>query len=177
VGVRVACRAVDDLLPYEEYAAKQNRKRCPAGVLLHDRDSRVLLVRTTYAPPGINRNWTIPGGAGKAGELPVVTAARELREELGLARQPGALLAVSHIPANGPMPEGIAFVFDGGLVTEEDIAAIRLVDGEIAEIGMFTLEEAAERVTVELAGRLRAALSGLATGRVIWCMSGEPIAD
>jgi ADP-ribose pyrophosphatase YjhB (NUDIX family) len=91
---------------------------------------------TTYAPPGVRSHWTIPGGAGKANELPVTTAARELREELGLVRPIGALFTVSHIPADPPMAEGLAFVFDGGIITDDGLAALKLTDGEIAEVAL-----------------------------------------
>lgn len=41
---------------------------------------RVLLVRHTYGPP----EWELPGGSSKRGERPSATAAREMREELGV---------------------------------------------------------------------------------------------
>jgi 8-oxo-dGTP pyrophosphatase MutT (NUDIX family) len=47
--------------------------------LITDGD-RVLLVRHTYG----SRVWDIPGGASKRGEDPLVTARREMEEELGL---------------------------------------------------------------------------------------------
>lgn len=165
-----------DLLPYEEYAASQNRKRTPAGVLLTDADSRVLLVRTSYTPPGVTENWTIPGGGGEAGEPPWRTARRELLEELGLDRPCDRLLAISHIPENGPMAEGLAFVFDGGTITPAEVAALRPTDPEIAHVGLYTLAEASERVKPELAGRLRAALNALVSGNAVMCEAGRPVA-
>jgi 8-oxo-dGTP pyrophosphatase MutT (NUDIX family) len=47
--------------------------------LITDGD-RVLLVRHTYG----GRAWDLPGGASKRGEDPLVTARREMEEELGL---------------------------------------------------------------------------------------------
>jgi len=43
-------------------------------------DDRVLLVRHTYGA----RAWDLPGGSSKRGEDPLVTARREMQEELGL---------------------------------------------------------------------------------------------
>jgi 8-oxo-dGTP pyrophosphatase MutT (NUDIX family) len=47
--------------------------------VLTDGDT-VLLVRHTYGP----RQWDLPGGAVKRGEPPIVTASREMHEELGI---------------------------------------------------------------------------------------------
>lgn len=164
-----------DLLPFEEYAAQLNRKRTPAGVLIRSTDARVLLVQTSYAPPGIDDNWEIPGGAGEADESPWTTAAREVREELGLDRPLGRLLVIDHVPQEDPMPEGLAFIFDGGVITDAEVAALELPDPEIATVGLFTLDEAAERVKPVLAGRLRAAVYAQVNGVVALCESGKRV--
>lgn len=49
-------------------------------------EGRVLLVRSSY-----QRGWMAPGGGIGPGEQPVEAACRELREELGLHLDPGAL--------------------------------------------------------------------------------------
>lgn len=135
-----------DLLPYAEYAASLNRKRAAAGVLFRDERSRVLLVETTYKRP-----WEIPGGSVDAGEAPWRTAVREVREEIGLDRPLGRLLVIDHIPADEPMPEGLAFVFDGGLVTEDEVAAIELTDPEIRSACLCGLDDAVALVKPVLA--------------------------
>lgn len=50
---------------------------------------RILLVRNSYQP-----RLTLPGGQMKRGEAPAAAAARELREEVGLAVEPEALRPV-----------------------------------------------------------------------------------
>jgi 8-oxo-dGTP pyrophosphatase MutT (NUDIX family) len=68
-----------------------------AGVkcVLTDRD-RVLLVQHTYG----DREWDLPGGSIKRGELPIDAARREMGEELGLVIDEwvplGRLLANMH---------------------------------------------------------------------------------
>lgn len=156
-----------DLLPFEEYAAQLNRKRTSAGVLFRDSDSRVLLVETSYKP-----NWEIPGGAVEADEAPWTTATREVREEVGLDCPLGRLLVIDHVPEEGPMPEGLAFIFDGGIITDAEVSALRLRDPEIVSAGLFTLDEAAERVKPALVGRVRAALYAQVNGVVALCESG-----
>lgn len=49
--------------------------------------------------PGFG-NWAVPGGHGEPGESPAETAARELREEVGLRVDPDALRIVgTHAPS------------------------------------------------------------------------------
>jgi len=158
-----------DLLPFGEYAASLNRKRTAAGVLLRDDRSRVLLVETTYKP-----DWEIPGGAVEAEEAPWVTAARELHEELGIVHALGALLVIDHIPTQGVMPEGLAFVFDGGLITEREVRGIRSTDPEIRSVGLYSLAEAEQLVKPILHGRIGAALHAVNSGETVFRESGRP---
>jgi hypothetical protein len=73
------------------------------------------------------------------------------------------------------MPEGLAFIFDGGIVTEADVASVCLSDPEIVSVGLFTLDEAAERLQPVLASRIRAALQAQLTDTVALCEAGRPV--
>ena len=161
-----------DLLPFSEYAASLNRKRAAAGVLLRDDSSRVLLVETTYKP-----EWEIPGGAVEAEEAPWTTATRELHEELGISRPLGPLLVIDHIRTQGVMPEGLAFVFDGGLITEDEVQGIRSTDPEIQSVGLYTLDEAERLVKPTLHARIRTALRAADTGGTVFCEAGHLAAN
>ncbi|MCO1575516.1 NUDIX hydrolase [Crossiella sp. SN42] len=158
------------LLPYREYAASLNRKRVSAGVLFRDSTERVMLVETTY-----KELWDIPGGTTNPDESPWKTASRELAEEVGIQLRELRLLAVDHIPAveGDPMPEGLAFIFDGGLVTEAEVEAITLTDPEIRSVGLFTLEEARPLVGEGLWRRIAVALRASADGHPALCDSGR----
>jgi ADP-ribose pyrophosphatase YjhB (NUDIX family) len=90
-----------------------------AGALFRSSDGRVLLVEPSYKP-----NWEIPGGAVEADESPWAAASRELLEELGTERPLGRLLVVDHVHAYDGRPDAMVFVFDGGVVTEADVAAV-----------------------------------------------------
>lgn len=162
-----------DLLPFGEYAASLNRKRTAAGVLFRDKQSRVLLVETTYKP-----EWEIPGGAVEADEAPWTTATRELWEELGIERPLGALLVIDHIPTQGVMPEGLAFVFDGGLITDAEVSAIESTDPEIRSVGLYSLDDARNLVRGNLHDRISTALRAAQRGLLVFCDAGRPtIAD
>ncbi|MEU7528600.1 NUDIX hydrolase [Saccharothrix sp. NPDC042600] len=161
-----------DLLPYDEYAASLNRKRTSAGVLFRDEEGRVLLLETTY-----KKSWEIPGGAVDAGEAPWRTAIREVQEEIGGYRKLGRLLVIDHIPTDGPMPEGLAFVFDGGLISDVEVGEIELNDPEIRSVGLFHMNRVSELAAPLLARRIKSALAAVRSGEVLFCESGAPVSD
>src|SRR5437879_2318600 len=105
-----------------------------AGVLFHDTEDRVLLVEPSY-----KGHWDIPGGAVDANEAPWAAARREVREELGIDRPFSRLLVIDHVLDDGRMPEGIAFIFDGGLITEAEVEALELTGHEIVSAGLSRL--------------------------------------
>ncbi|MFG1627710.1 NUDIX domain-containing protein [Kribbella sp. NPDC049227] len=155
----------------EQYAAGLPRKRMAAGVLFRGEDDRVLLVEPSYKP-----NWELPGGVVEANEAPWVAAARELREELGAERPIGRLLVVDHVHAYDGRLEGMIFVFDGGVVTEADLAAFTFPDGEILSVGLYSLTDVRARVKPLLADRLGAALDAVHEGTTALCEHGVRVA-
>ncbi|KID31661.1 ADP-ribose pyrophosphatase [Prauserella sp. Am3] len=141
-----------------------------AGVLLRDDAGRVLLVEPSY-----KQHWDIPGGVVDAGETPWATAARELREETGLDRPLGGLLVIDNVADDGRMPEGLAFVWDGGLITEAQVEELRLTDPEIVSVGLYTLEQAAEKVKPSLAARVASAAEAARSGVLALCEDGRRV--
>src|SRR5215469_15243662 len=113
--VRVTGRGV---LPPDQYVASLARKRMAAGALFRDGAGGVLLVDPVYKPV-----WDLPGGAVEAEESPHAASRREVREELGLDRAPGRVLAVDWVPSRPRdgvvIPDGVIIVYDGGTFTEE----------------------------------------------------------
>jgi len=159
-----------DLLPFDEYARSLNRKRVAAGVLYRDTHRRVLLVETSY-----KTEWDIPGGSVEADEPPWVTAVREVREELGLDRPLGRLLVIDFMPTDGVMPEGMAFVWDGGVLSDDEFAGLTLTDPEIKSVKFCTLPEVAALVRPRMVGRIEAALRGVDAEAIVLCESGRPV--
>lgn len=64
----------------------------------------------------------------EANEPPHLAVRRELNEELGLDVQVGALLVVDWVSPHGPWDDLLAFVFDGGELSDEQIAGLKLRD-------------------------------------------------
>lgn len=85
------------------------------------RNGWLLLLRCTL--PGEPPFWTLPGGGREAGESDAQAVAREVREELGVAVEVGAVL--DDVPADPP----------DGTYTRWRTFACRLVNGEPAACG------------------------------------------
>jgi 8-oxo-dGTP pyrophosphatase MutT (NUDIX family) len=127
------------------------RMLASAAVLVHDEEGRVLLVRPAYRDDG----WLLPGGTVEQGEYLRDAAAREAAEELGLGElAPGRLLAVDQRPATSECPARTAFLFDGGVLSAEQYARIRLPGEELSEAGFFTLDQARSLLAPHLYRRL-----------------------
>lgn len=137
----------------EGIAARLPRKRVAAGALLRDGDGRILLVEPVYKP-----TWELPGGVVEADEPPLDACRRELLEELGLAPEIGRLLVVDWVPRRGPWHDGVMFVFDGGVLSDAQLAGVRLPADELRAVHRTTLPEAAPHLLPLLARRIAAAL-------------------
>jgi 8-oxo-dGTP pyrophosphatase MutT (NUDIX family) len=153
LGARVVCVSGSDVLPVDQYVARMNRKRMAAGVLFRDCGGRVLFVEPSYKP-----NWEIPGGAVEADESPWDAAAREIWGELGLNRQLGRLLVVDYVRPQDSRPEGVMFVFEGGVLEQSDVDKFVFSDGEILSAGFYSVSEIRERLKPLLANRVETAL-------------------
>jgi len=158
--------------PVERYVARLDRKRMAAGILFRDADGRVLLVQPSYKP-----NWEIPGGAVEADESPWTAASRELREELGIDRAVGRLLVVDYVRPQDSRPEGVIFIFDGGILDERDLAGLVVADAEILSVGLHTLAEARGKVKPLLADRLEVAVEAAAHRFTALCEQGHQVGN
>jgi 8-oxo-dGTP pyrophosphatase MutT (NUDIX family) len=140
-----------------------------AGALFRDEAGGVLVVDPVYKPV-----WDLPGGAVEAEESPHAACRREVREELGLDRAPGRVLAVDWVPSRPERPEGLVVVYDGGVLTADEISGIVLPGDELAGFAFVAPEKVPELVTPLLARRVAACLSAIAEGTVAALENGSP---
>lgn len=144
-------------------------KRVAAGSLLVDVADRVLLVEPTYKDV-----WDIPGGVVERDESPRDGCRREVREELGLDRPVGGLLCLDwELPAL-PKTEGVVLVFDGGIVSDEETAAIVLPVDELRSWRWAERDELPRLMAPRSANRIAACLAARRTGHAVYLERGRP---
>lgn len=137
----------------EHFTMRLPSKRVAADCLVFDSDGRFLLVQPVY-----KSTWDLPGGVAETDESPRRAAHRELREEVGLDLEPGALLAVDWVRRVGQVTEVVAFLFDAGR-TNTSASDLALQPEEIAAARFVTLDEAGGLLDLEAHARVREALS------------------
>jgi 8-oxo-dGTP pyrophosphatase MutT (NUDIX family) len=142
------------------------RPRTASGVLYFDRAGRVMLVRPTYKPM-----WDIPGGYVEHGESPAAALRREIAEELGTALPVGGLLVVDWAPhpAEG---DKLLFVFDGGVLSREQVGAIRVDGAEICEFAFRARSGLDAMLIPRLARRVHAAIDARSSGQAAYLEHG-----
>ncbi|MFJ7203809.1 NUDIX domain-containing protein [Streptomyces sp. NPDC098789] len=142
-----------------------------AGVLLFDDHDRVLLVDPTYKP-----GWEFPGGVVEAGEAPARAGVREVAEELGVVLdQPPGLLVIDWEPPCSPAYGGLRLIFDGGRLSPEAAARVRLPGPELRAWRFVTEAEAAGLLPRHRFERLRWALRARERATVLNLEAGVPV--
>ncbi|GGV75395.1 NUDIX hydrolase [Streptomyces griseoloalbus] len=149
-----------DTQDYAAYIASLPRVLAGAAVLFRDAAGRVLIVEPNY-----REGWALPGGTIESddGESPREGARRETAEEIGLDRAPGRLLAVDWVRGS-TRPPVVAYLYDGGVLGEDDLGAIRLQESELLSWRLVPREELGAYLHGSLGRRVRAALDVLADG-------------
>ncbi|MER6081471.1 NUDIX hydrolase [Streptomyces sp. NPDC001833] len=142
---------------YAAYIASLPRILAGAAALFRDTEGRVLLVEPNY-----REGWALPGGTVESddGETPRQGARRETLEEIGLDREMGRLLAVDWVHGAG-RPPIVAYLYDGGVVSDADLGAIRLQEEELLSWRLVSREELPVHLPGSLGRRVLAALDVL----------------
>ncbi|MEV8038607.1 NUDIX hydrolase [Streptomyces sp. NPDC086182] len=143
---------------FAAYIAGLPRVLVGAAALFRDAEGRVLLVEPNYRD-----GWTLPGGTVESddGESPRQGARRETAEEIGLDVELGRLLAVDWVQGSA-RPPLVAYLYDGGVLGERDLKAIRLQEEELLSWRLVPREELAEHLPGASGRRVLAALDVLA---------------
>ena len=146
----------------------RSRSYVAAGVLFFDDAGRILLVQPTYKD-----HWDIPGGYVETGETPAQAAAREVREELGIAVAVGPLLVADWAP-HPDEGDKLLLIFDGGTLTADQLDGIRLQADELASYVLHDQIEAITLLIPRLSRRVAAAIDAHQVGRTTYLECGVP---
>ncbi|WP_405805016.1 NUDIX hydrolase [Streptomyces sp. NBC_00210] len=156
---------------YATYIASLPRILAGAAALIRDEQGRVLLVEPNY-----REGWVLPGGTVESdeGETPRQAARRETLEEIGLDLELGALLAVDWVPGVARPPIA-AYVYDGGVLTEDRFKAIQLQEEELVSWRLVPRDEIHAHLLGSLGHRVLAALDALEAGTgTVELENGQP---
>jgi 8-oxo-dGTP pyrophosphatase MutT (NUDIX family) len=149
-----------------EHEAKMARPRMASGALFFDAQGRVMLLEPTYKD-----YRDIPGGYIDTGESPLQACVREVREELGIAPEIGRLLVVDWAPSPSE-GDKVLYLFDGGTLSDETQAQIRLQASEIKAYEFHPVEAVDDLTIPRLARRIRAAAVARDEGAVAYLEHG-----
>ncbi|MHB9858006.1 NUDIX domain-containing protein [Streptomyces sp. YIM S03343] len=146
---------------FATYLAGLPRVLVGAAALFRDAEGRVLLVEPNYRD-----GWALPGGTVESddGETPRQGARRETAEEIGLDVTLGRLLAVDWVQHGAGRPPLVAYLYDGGVLTDADFAAIRLQEEELLSWRLVPREDLTSHLPGALGHRVHNALDVLADG-------------
>lgn len=148
-----------------KYSTDENRrwqnslpsKRVSADAVFRDEQGQVLIIKTNYKD-----YWQLPGGVVDEAESPYDAVVREVKEELGLdiPKDQFKFRVTMYTPEFDGFKDFIAFTFDGGVLTQEQINAIKIQEEELEGFKFTSLEEAQELLKPSLARRTTAICQG-----------------
>jgi 8-oxo-dGTP pyrophosphatase MutT (NUDIX family) len=151
-------------------AGRLPAKASAAGALVRNSAGEILFVVPRYKPV-----LDIPGGVTDDNESPRAACTREVAEELGVQLTLGRLLVVDWVPRHGVWRDSHQFIFDGGVLTDDQAATIQTHDEELGGLKFLPLESAAAHIRPSLLRRLRTAITALESGQTIYAEFGRQI--
>ncbi len=143
------------------------RPQAAVEVLFVDADGAVLIV-----DPTDSATWIIPGGPVVRGEKPREAALRILNDRMGLEITPDRLLVTDWAPIL--REEHVAFVFDGGELTDDELEGIELRLGDVDSWAYLPPEELFVMLEPRLTRRVTAALDARLAERTDYLENGNP---
>lgn len=122
-------------------------------------------------------DFLIPGGMVERGESPRVACEREVLEETGLQHRVGRLLCVdSKVSGEGEsIEQGLVFVFDGGVLSSNQLEKIKLNSDEHSSFILVSPSEAETICTERTARRLPHCLAVRSSGSFVYLENGKLI--
>ena len=118
------------------------------GFILNE-EQQILLVKPSYY-----KYWHLPGGFVDKNESPLQAVSREIKEEINLDLKAKSLIIVNYNSGTDEQQEVIVFVFDFGVISDNEFNGLTLDNTEIIDSGFFNKEQAMKLVGPERSKRL-----------------------
>lgn len=144
------------------------KKRIAVGAMLFNEQGELLIVKPTYKD-----HWSLPGGVVDEHESPAAALAREVEEEIGLQIQSFDFACVDYISDGDD--ESLQFKFDGGVLTEDKIARIKLQADELSDYKFISTDAAPKFLSPNQAKNTPPCLDALRKGVPVYLEGGKPI--
>jgi 8-oxo-dGTP diphosphatase len=147
----------------EEYAKLLPKKQVGTAVLFFNSKGELLLVKPDY-----KEDWLVPGGSCDDNEPPLHCAVRETREEIGLTVAALNLVGIYYAPKKEPFTDSLKFIFNGGVLTDEQISHIKLQTTELEEYTFASPEKAIPILSPSLRRSVPDCLRAIDEQRVVY---------
>ncbi len=153
-----------------EFTKRLPKKRMASGALILNDQKEVLLVNPNYRD-----NWLIPGGMVEDNESPHNACLREIKEEIDLTLSITRLLIVDYMPESNEGTEALHFVFDGGVLSNEQIEQIKICDKELLGFRFVPIHQLYNYLPKALHERLMVAIERLNSYNSAYLEAGIPL--
>lgn len=147
----------------EEYQRTLPRKHVGTAVLFFSAKGELLIVKPDYKD-----GWLVPGGSADEDESPLACAIRETKEEIGLDMPGLQLIGIYYAHAKGFHSDHVKFVFNGGILSDEQISSITLQADELEELRFLPLEDALPMLSRSLQASIPMSLDALKNNSVAY---------
>jgi len=139
-----------------------------SGALFFNEEGKFIITKPNY-----KEGWNIPGGGADLEESPSEAFVREVKEELALDKKPISLLCVDYVKKSSMGHDHLNFVFDGGVLTKNEINSIKLQTEELDEYRFVSLEEAVELLAENWAKRIAKCIDARKVHKTVYLENGN----
>jgi len=147
----------------EEYAKILPKKQVGTAVIFLNANGEILIVKPNYRD-----GWLVPGGATDENESPLHCAIREVKEEIGLDIPEIKLVGIYYKHKREPFTDSLRFIYYGGILTDHQIAKIKLQSEELDEYIFTPLEKALPLLSPSLQKSIPACLEAIKNNTVAY---------
>jgi len=144
------------------------KKRMASGILIFDKNGKLLIVKPNYQD-----HWLIPGGTIEENESPMQACKREIKEEIGVNIGKIDFLCVDYKKGVKENDESLQFIFYGGILSEKKIAKIKIPKDEISDYKFTEIKYGLALLSKTLANRISRSLEALKNKTVIYLENSD----